>query len=186
MRKWIVIIGAVLLTVGVLIAAVGLYSATKGFGSVITSFTGTPNNSVTLAPGNNVSVGSARLGMLALVAYTDNASAPIKIIAGSSTSTVGRPVIRNGTTTFVAAIPGLTNASQPILLINNQSGPLALKYSFSQSSLGLLASSGLLILGGGGLFVVGLIVLIVGLVMKKREPPNQTPTAAPPSSQPQI
>jgi hypothetical protein len=183
-RKGIVIIGAVLLAAGIIIAAVGLYSATQGFGSVITSFTGTPNNSVTLAPGDNVSVGSFRLGVLALVAYTDNTSVPIKISAGGSTSTVARPVIRNGTTTFVAAIPGLSNVSQPILLINNQTIPLAVKYSFSESSLGLLASSGLLILAGGGLFVVGLIILIVGFVMKGKEPPNQPPTAPP--SRPQM
>jgi hypothetical protein len=169
MRKIVVIVGAVLLSAGIVIAVVGLFSATQSLGSPLGGFTGSLKNSATIAPGDNVSLGTTRPGIIALVAYQDNASAAIKLSAGSN-SVVTRPTTRNGATVFVSAFSGLSNNSQPIFLVNNQSSALEVKYSFSESSLGSLAASGLSLLGGGLLFVVGLIVLIVGFVLKGRTP----------------
>ena len=173
MRKGIVIVGAVLLVIGVASAGGGGYLAvgSSNLGSAVLP---SQKTTVALAPGANVTVGATDAGKVTIIAYTDNASAPLEVSAGGATA-LSRTSGSGGSTTYFAVVTGGGSAPHPIALVNNQTKSVSVQYGAGQSSIGALASAGLLILGGAALAIIGVIVLVVGVILKKQQP--QAPPA---------
>jgi hypothetical protein len=171
LRKRIVIVGAILLVIGVAAAGSGIYLAISPFTASGVGLGRPLNTSTVISPGENKSIGTTSAGMVSIVVYKDNLSKPIQLDT-SGTTTVSRSVSSNGSILFVSVFTSA--ASGGVTLHNNQTSTLEVEYSLTESTLGALASGGLLILGGGLLFIIGLVVLIVGLVMKKKQVQPQT------------
>jgi hypothetical protein len=166
LRKRIVIVGAVLLVIGVAAAGSGIYLAISPFTSSGVGLGRPLNSSAAIAPGGDKTIGNTSAGMVSIVVYKDNLSKPVQLDTGATT-TVSRSVSSNGSILFVSVFTSA--ATGQVTLHNNQTSTLEVQYSVTESTLGALASGGLLILGGGLLFVIGLVVLIVGLFMKRKQ-----------------
>ncbi|MDG6951662.1 MAG: hypothetical protein JRN12_07465 [Nitrososphaerota archaeon] len=170
MRRGMVIAGAVVLVLGVAVAGVGIYFLVdqSGLGNIAAS---AQKTSVVLAPGASLTVGTAQSGKVAIVAYSDNLSAPIQVTSSGTTPTT-RTTGKGGTTEYIAVFAGIVTGAAPIVISNNQTATASVQYAAVVTSIGAIASGGLLALGGGALFVIGLIVLIVGVVLKKKADPS--------------
>ncbi|MDG7012486.1 MAG: hypothetical protein JRN17_05290 [Nitrososphaerota archaeon] len=172
MRKGVVIAGAVIIIIGVAALGAGLYLLVDRAG-VANLGVSAQKITVVLAPGSTKSVGATQPGTITIVAYTDNASAPLQVSSVGATAST-RTVTRGGVTDYVAIFTslGASPVAGQVVILNNQTRTVSVQYASVQTGLGALAFGGLAVLGGGLLFVVGIVVLIVGVVLKTRNPPN--------------
>ncbi|MDG7012214.1 MAG: hypothetical protein JRN11_06350 [Nitrososphaerota archaeon] len=172
MRKGVVIAGAVIIIIGVAALGAGLYLLVDRAGVANLGVSAQKTTAV-LAPGSTKSVGATQPGTITIVAYTDNASAPLQVSSVAATAST-RTVTRGGVTDYVAIFTslGASPVAGQVVILNNQTKTVSIQYASVQTGLGALAFGGLAVLGGGLLFVVGIIVLIVGVVLKRRNPPN--------------
>ncbi len=179
MRKGIVVAGAVILIIGAAALGAGFYLLVDQAG-IANLGVSAQKTTVVLPPGSSQSMGTTQPGTITIVAYTDNASAPLQVSSGGTAPTT-RTVTKGGETDYVAIFTsvGSNSSSGQVVLFNNQTRTVSVQYASVQTGLGALAFGGLALLGGGLLFIVGVIVLIVGLVMKRRNPPAPNPTGQP-------
>ncbi|ADY01548.1 hypothetical protein VMUT_1343 [Vulcanisaeta moutnovskia 768-28] len=157
MRRGLLIVGVILIIVAIVIFVVSTY--------VVARQVKPATMAVTLSPGDNVTVGTASLGKVLTVVYTDSINQPLETYI--TVPGILKTIYSNGQ--YVVAYT-VTTGTGTLYLVNNYSVPVTIKYSI----IGVSVTSSIIIAGALAFVaiiigVVGVILAILGAVLRSRK-----------------